>query len=103
MVKLIALYRRPDDPAAFDRHYAEVHTPLVRKMPGLQALTVVKLNDLPGMSTPYYLLAEMTFADQEALKQAMRSDAGRAAAKDLQQFAGGLVDMMVGEEFTAAR
>jgi len=103
VVKLIALYRRPDDPAAFDQHYAAVHTPLVRQMPGLQELTVVRLQDLPGMPTRYYLLAEMTFADQDALNQAMRSEAGRAAAKDLQQFAGGLVDMMVGEEFTAPR
>ncbi|HTY59266.1 MAG TPA: EthD family reductase, partial [Bacteroidota bacterium] len=29
MTKLIALYRKPSDPAEFDKHYFEVHIPLV--------------------------------------------------------------------------
>ena len=31
MVKLIALYKKPDDVSAFDKHYNEVHIPLVEK------------------------------------------------------------------------
>ncbi len=31
MVKLVALYTQPPDPATFDRHYRETHLPLVRK------------------------------------------------------------------------
>jgi uncharacterized protein (TIGR02118 family) len=30
MYKLIAFYRTPPDPAAFDKHYKEVHLPLNR-------------------------------------------------------------------------
>ena len=34
MAKLIVVYRIPRDPAEFDRYYAQVHTPLAKKMPG---------------------------------------------------------------------
>ncbi len=34
MVKLTVLYGHPTDPAAFDRHYQEVHIPLARTMQG---------------------------------------------------------------------
>ena len=40
MYKLIALYKKPADPAAFEKHYAEVHRPLVEKVPGLARLVV---------------------------------------------------------------
>ena len=40
MVKLIALYERPEDEAAFFEHYEKVHTPLAKKVPGLQKLVV---------------------------------------------------------------
>jgi len=33
MVKLVALYRKPADPAAFERAYFETHVPLVKKIP----------------------------------------------------------------------
>jgi hypothetical protein len=34
MAKLIVVYRIPRDPAEFDRYYAQVHTPLVKKCRG---------------------------------------------------------------------
>ncbi len=37
-VRLIALYNQPDDPAAFDAHYRDVHAPMVRRYPGLRDL-----------------------------------------------------------------
>ena len=38
MYQLNALYSHPEDPAAFDKHYGDVHTGLATKLPGLQAL-----------------------------------------------------------------
>ena len=35
MAKLIVVYRIPRDPAEFDRYYAQVHTPLAKKNPGV--------------------------------------------------------------------
>ncbi|MBO2532745.1 conserved hypothetical protein [Planifilum fulgidum] len=98
MVKLIALYRHPEDKKAFDDHYWNVHAPLAEKMPGLKKLEVTRLVGTPmGGEAPYYLLAEMYFEDRGALDAAMSSAEGKAAAKDLMGFAGSLVTMMIGE------
>ncbi|HET6947787.1 MAG TPA: EthD family reductase [bacterium] len=94
MVKLVALYRRPPDPAAFDRHYAEAHLPLIRTMPGLRRVEAWRITGAPGGEAPYYLIGEMYFDDQDALRAAMRSPEGRAAGEDLQRFAAGLVTMV---------
>jgi len=97
MVKLVALYRKPADPEAFERHYWEVHLPLARKMPGLQRVEVSRVTGAPGGEPPYYLMAEMYFADQAALDAAMKSPEGRAAGKDLMGFAGDLVTLYTAE------
>jgi len=94
MVKLVALYRRPPDPDAFDRHYTETHLPLVRKMPGLRRLEAWRITGAPGGEAPYYLIAEMYFDDADAMRAAMRSPEGRAAGEDLQRFAASLVTMV---------
>lgn len=97
MVKLIAIYSRPDDPAAFDSHYAEVHTPLARKMPGLRRLEVARMRSSPQGEPRYYQVAEMWFDSHEALGAAMSSPEGKAAAKDLFSFAGKYVHLMVAD------
>ena len=97
MVKLIALYGKPQNPEAFEKHHREVHTPLVMNMPGLRKLEVSKVTGAPLGETKYYMMAEMYFADQNSLNAAMSSPEGRAAAKDLIGFAGNLVTMFHGE------
>ncbi len=37
MVKLVALYRQPADPAAFERAYYVTHIPPVKKLPHLSS------------------------------------------------------------------
>ncbi|OYD07068.1 EthD family reductase [Paludifilum halophilum] len=98
MVKLIALYQHPDNKESFDDHYQKVHTPLVKKMPGLKRLEVTKMQGAPmGGEAKYYLEAAMYFDSREALDAAMNSPEGKATAKDLMGFAGSLVTMMIGE------
>ncbi len=98
MVKLIALYRRPDDPDAFLEHYREVHTPLVRALPGLERLVVDRVTaDAFGGEPAYLLIAEMHFADRTAFKEAMRSEANRRVAEDLRAFAGDLATVLVAD------
>ncbi|MFC7440363.1 EthD family reductase [Laceyella putida] len=99
MVKLVALYKQPEDKQAFDEHYFQVHLPLARKMPGLIKATVTKYGTTPmGTESPFYLQAEMYFENQDALTHAMKSPEGKAAAKDVMSFAGKLVTMIIGEE-----
>ncbi|SMO92287.1 EthD family reductase [Melghirimyces algeriensis] len=98
MVKLIALYRHPENRESFDEHYQNVHTPLVEKMPGLKKLEVTRIVGAPmGGEAKFYLEAAMYFEDRKALDDAMNSPEGRASAKDLMGFAGPLVTMMIGE------
>lgn len=95
MYKLIAIYRQPADPAAFDKHYAEVHTPIVKSIPGLAGLVLNRGIAPPWGGEPaFYLIAEMHFADEAAFKTAMASPENRAAGKDLRQFAGDLVTLV---------
>ena len=94
MVRLIALFNRPDDPAAFDAHYRDVHAPIVRRYPGLRELRLSRLTDV-GRETPFYLLAEMVFDDRAALDEALASDAGRESGRDLRNFASAGVQLFV--------
>jgi len=99
MYKLIALYREPPDPAAFDRHYDEIHAPLARQIPGLSRLIVHRAVTPPwGGPSPYYLVAELQFPDEATFHAAMASPENRATAKDLRQFAGDLVTLVTVRE-----
>jgi uncharacterized protein (TIGR02118 family) len=94
MVKLVAVYKKPDDPAAFDDHYFKTHVPLAMRMPGLIKAEIEKGIGAPMPDTPFpHLVAHMYFKDMDALKTAMKSDEGKAAAKDLMGFAGKFVQM----------
>jgi uncharacterized protein (TIGR02118 family) len=87
-VKLMVLYTRPDDEAAFDQHYLGVHMPLVRTIPGLQrAETGAITAALDGGEQTYYRVAELYFADQAAMQAGFASAEGGATAADYQQIA----------------
>ncbi len=87
MARLIVLYNQPEDPEAFDAHYRDVHTPIVRSYPKLRDLTTCKPDGVGGRPSPYYLMAEMTFDSPEDLDEALSSEAGSASARDLRNFA----------------
>jgi len=99
MYKLIALYQTPPDPAAFDRHYDEVHAPLARKIPGLTRLVINRPITPPwGGPSPYYLIAELHFPDEAAFNAGMASPENRATGKDLRQFAANIVTLVTVRE-----
>lgn len=96
-VKLIALYKKPQDTKAFDDHYFNVHAPLAEKMPGLRHVEYNRVTASPMGEPGYYLIAELTFDSLEDLNAAMASEEGKAAAKDLMGFAGNLVQLLISE------
>jgi uncharacterized protein (TIGR02118 family) len=96
-MKLVALYRQPPDPAAFDEAYFKTHLPLVRKVPGLEKTVVTRFTRSLG-GDALYMMAEMCFADEEALKRGMKSEEMGAAGKNLNSIAEGLMMMYFGEE-----
>lgn len=100
-MRLIALYRPPSDPQAFDKAYFGTHLPLLAKVPGLQR-TVVSRFTRTLMGDGFYMMAEMSFPDEAALKTAMRSPQMGEAGANLAGFAEGLVTLMFAEEVAAA-
>jgi uncharacterized protein (TIGR02118 family) len=94
---MIALFRRPDNVEQFMQHYENVHLPLIREMPGLQKLELHRMYDARGGDPDPFLMAEMYFENREAMLTAMKSEPGRAGGKDLQQFAGELVQVMLAD------
>ena len=82
-VKLVVLYTQPDDRAAFDEHYLGVHAPLVGKLPGLQRFETGTFTlALDGGEHTYHRIAELYFADQDAMNAAFGSPEGSATAAD---------------------
>lgn len=96
-MKLVALYKQPADPAAFDDAYFNTHIPLVKKLPGLQKAVVTRFTRTL-MGDGYYLMAEMFFADEAALKAALKSPENAAAGENLESFARGLYTLMFADE-----
>lgn len=97
MIKLVALFKRPQDTGEFDAHYADVHAPLMRKVPGLERMEVTRNLQAFRGEPEYYLVAEMYFRDRESFDAAMSSEENRAAGKDLMGFAREYVTMFYGE------
>lgn len=96
MVKMIALYRRPEDPEAFLKRYLEEHVPLAAQMPGLLSFEHGPLEGM-GREAPYWYMAQLSFQDRSALVESQKADVSVQAAKVLFSFARGLVDFMVQE------
>lgn len=87
-VKLTVVYGTPDEADAFDKHYHEVHMPIVGRWPGVERVEVARVTGGPGGSpSPYHLVTEIYFADNDALNAALGSEAGREAGKDFMQIA----------------
>jgi uncharacterized protein (TIGR02118 family) len=97
MVKLIALYKKPADLAEFEKHYFEVHIPLIKKAPGLKKIEVTKINGSPFGEAQYVYMAEMYYDSMDAMNGSNASPEGKAAAKDLMSFAANIVTLFFGE------
>lgn len=87
-VKVVVLYTPPADPEEFERHYRETHMPLVAKLSGLQSASTARfMAAADGGDLPWYRTAELVFADEQAMQQALGSEEGRAVSSDFQAIA----------------
>lgn len=97
MIRLVALYRKPADPAAFDRHYDQVHVPLVKNLPGLRSFEVTRVTGAPIGEAHFHLMAVMSWENRSAMDAALASPEGKAVVKDLLSFAADVVTIFHGE------
>jgi uncharacterized protein (TIGR02118 family) len=94
MAKVIALYKTPADPAAFDRYYRDVHVPIAKKVPGLRRYEVSRgIIGMLGGRAPYHLIALLTFDSAADVQTALTSPEGQATAADIGNFATGGVEV----------
>ena len=83
MVRLLVLYTQPNDVEAFERHYRDVHVPLVKQLAGLKHYTISR-NVAPRRGgDAYYLVAELEWETLDAAQSALQSPEGQATAQDV--------------------
>jgi uncharacterized protein (TIGR02118 family) len=99
MIKLTALYKKPTNIDAFEQHYAQVHIPLVEKIPGIRKTEWTRFLASPQGEAPYYMMYEMYFDSMDSYQAAMKSEENKAAGQDLLSFAKDLVTLMVAETY----
>jgi uncharacterized protein (TIGR02118 family) len=87
--RLVVSYGQPQDPAAFDAYYRDTHTPLALQQPGVLRLTFGHPRSLDPSQPAPYLVAELDFESQQAMNETLASPEGRAAGKDIANFATG--------------
>ena len=98
MARLLVMYKTPRDTAAFDKHYAERHVPLAKKIPGVRKFEMSKGGvATPGGPSAYHLVAMLSFDDMAAIQKAFGSPEGQAAVADVQIFATGGADIFMFE------
>jgi uncharacterized protein (TIGR02118 family) len=94
MAKLVVLYNKPADAAAFDAYYFDKHVPLAKTIPGLRAYEVSSGPiATPAGPSPLHLIATLTFDSMAAIAEAFASKEGQATAADLGNFAQAGVQM----------
>ena len=88
MARMITIFRRPADSAAFDTHYFEIHVPLAKTLPGLRKYEVSQgpITTRAGASD-FHLVSTLHFDDLAAIKQAFASPQGQACGADRRAFA----------------
>lgn len=87
MHKLLVLYSMPTDVEHFRNYYVETHLPLVRKVSGIKGLRYSMDVNRFGGESPYFCVAEIEFEDRNSMKDALRSEEGRAMSADTENFA----------------
>lgn len=96
MAKLVVMYKKPSNVAAFDAHYASTHAPLAKKIPGLRRFEVsTGPISTPQGDSPWHLIVSLEFDSVDALKKGLDAPEGRAAAGDLSNFAQAGVELLM--------
>ena len=97
MVKVLALWTRPEDPDAFDADYLARHVPMAHNQPGLRSFSAAKAIG----NGPYWRVGEAVFDSLDDVFAVGGSDVGRELLEDaerLQKEFGNRLDMVIVQE-----
>ncbi len=96
MAKVLALYKKPADAAAFDAYYYDNHVPLAKTLPGLRGYEVsVGPVGTPAGEAALHLVAILSFDSVAAVQAALGSAEGATVAGDLANFAQAGVELLI--------
>ncbi len=96
MAKLIAIYKKPRNATAFDTYNVTTHAPLAKTIPDLRSYEVSSgAVGLPIDPDGVHLVAILGFDSADAIRAALGTPEGQAAAGDRANFADGGVDLMI--------
>lgn len=93
--KMTVIYQTPEDIAAFEKHYFDVHIPLAKQLPGL---IKYEINDGGINSTTGDVslrIANLYFESMEAMKNAFMSEIGQKCAIDRKTLAPNNKDVQI--------
>jgi uncharacterized protein (TIGR02118 family) len=79
--RFLVMYDMPSDVEAFERHYRDVHIPLVKQYPGLRRFTCSH-EPAAVIGEPCYMVVMLDWDDMAALDAALGSDIGQRTAAD---------------------
>ena len=98
--KLIVIYPRPTDIAAFDKRYQEEHVPMaVEKLEDKTKIVATKVLGSPQGIAPFHVMAEVYFPSLEALQKCAESEGGKETlAHAVSISTGGSPIILVAEE-----
>ena len=98
MIKYVALYRTPEDPAHFDEHYFRTHVPLANATPGLVRTELARVRRTVTGDPALYVMAELYFESYDAMKAAFKTPEWAASGQNLAAWGGlDLVSLHVAE------
>ena len=88
MARLVAIYKRPADVEAFEKHYFGTHIPLAKTLPGFRKYEVSSgpVSVLAG-PPDVFLIGTVYFENLEAMQKGFASPEGRATAADRRLYA----------------
>lgn len=96
MATVLALYKKPADPAAFDAYYHATHVPLAKTLPGLRSYRISTGEvQSPSGAMPLHLVALLEFDSAAAIQAALASPQGAQVAGDLANFAQAGVELLM--------
>lgn len=84
MIKLVGLMNLKEgvNVSEFERHYAEVHVPLVKRLPGIKKYTRGLVRQSKRHQSPFYRMASVYFEDMDAFKRCLASPEYKEAVRD---------------------
>src|SRR4051794_39505027 len=100
--KLVVIYPKPQDEAAFEQEYKSVHLPMVEeKLKGLSRLVATKVVHSPQGEARTYRIAELHFSDMDTLNKVLQTDGAKAVMEHATSIStGGRPIVLVCEEET---